>query len=533
MKKTLTAIAVSMVAIASASAQDIYDAFNFSQNFYQGTARSLAMGNAMTAVGGDLGSININPAGSAVAGYNQIAISPSVSLSTSTSEYTPVYGTDYTTKVADGYARLMLPNIGVTMNYKTGLKYGIKSMTFGIVANSTNDYTMSMEAQGINKQTTMLGAMATNAGGYTSSVLSSNDAYYRTYAPWNVISGYQAGAISVYGDYTDSYVGATEKIHSDNIIALAGALDQSYGMQRHGSKNDLVFNFGMNINDFIYLGANLGITSLSYQYDTYFKEAAVNTNDFDIDYANGGTLYFDNARNRYSYNATGEGIYLKVGGIILPAPGLRIGAAIQTPTSMYITERWQYANDVNFTDASFNGSAYSPEGEYIYRLRSPYRVNAGIAYSLLGMAMISVDYEMADYSTMKFNDADYSDTGSFNDVNRDIYDFAGVQHMLRVGAEYKPVAKFALRAGYNFTTSPEYTIRNNVKKNVKAPTQAFSVGAGYSSNGSFFADVAYRYTKYPYSYIQPYDDYIDEVYSPEIRRSSGISNIVMTVGWRF
>jgi hypothetical protein len=46
----------------------MYDGLTFSQNNYYGTARSIGMGNAMTAVGGDLGSIGINPAGSAV--YN-------------------------------------------------------------------------------------------------------------------------------------------------------------------------------------------------------------------------------------------------------------------------------------------------------------------------------------------------------------------------------------------------------------------------------------------------------------------------------
>ena len=43
--------------------QTYYDAETLGENTYFGTARSIAMGNAMTAVGGDLGSIVINPAG--------------------------------------------------------------------------------------------------------------------------------------------------------------------------------------------------------------------------------------------------------------------------------------------------------------------------------------------------------------------------------------------------------------------------------------------------------------------------------------
>ena len=53
---------------AGAGAQGWVDALNYSETDYLGTARSVGMGNAMTAVGGDLGSLTFNPAGSAVAG---------------------------------------------------------------------------------------------------------------------------------------------------------------------------------------------------------------------------------------------------------------------------------------------------------------------------------------------------------------------------------------------------------------------------------------------------------------------------------
>lgn len=52
--------------------QTAYDAQLFSENNYEGTARSVAMGNAFTALGGDLGGISINPAGSAVSPYSQL-----------------------------------------------------------------------------------------------------------------------------------------------------------------------------------------------------------------------------------------------------------------------------------------------------------------------------------------------------------------------------------------------------------------------------------------------------------------------------
>ena len=62
-------VAAVLTSVYSLSAQNMYDAINLSRNEYLGTARSMALGNAVTAVGGDLGMIGINPAGSAVASY--------------------------------------------------------------------------------------------------------------------------------------------------------------------------------------------------------------------------------------------------------------------------------------------------------------------------------------------------------------------------------------------------------------------------------------------------------------------------------
>ena len=60
MKKTFIAITLLLTA-ATAGAQTMYDALTYSQNNYYGTARSIGMGNAMTAVGGDLGSVRHHP----------------------------------------------------------------------------------------------------------------------------------------------------------------------------------------------------------------------------------------------------------------------------------------------------------------------------------------------------------------------------------------------------------------------------------------------------------------------------------------
>ena len=247
-----------------------------------------------------------------------------------------------------------------------------------------------------------------------------------------------------------------------------------------------------------------------------------------------GITRFSDYRTRYSYTADGSGVYGKFGFLWRPVDGIRIGGAVQTPTIMEINERWRQDVNVNYTDASFNGSAKTPEGDYSYRLRSPYRLNAGAAFTFAGMALLSADYEMTDYSTMKFMSKDGGwSNDTFSSLNDQIRNCMGVSHMVRVGAEFKPLPEIAVRAGYNFTTTPEYVYEGNSKTKLNDRINAFSVGLGYSSNGSFFADIAARMTMLADEYISPYADYLSDLASPMILNKRDIYNVTATIGWRF
>ena len=115
MKKILT-ISVLCLASLSMGAQTMYDALRFADNDYYGTARSAALGNAVTAVGGDLGMVGINPAGAAVAGYSQFTLTPGLSISSTNSAYAPItYGT-VTGTTPDSQSRFIMPNFGFIMN---------------------------------------------------------------------------------------------------------------------------------------------------------------------------------------------------------------------------------------------------------------------------------------------------------------------------------------------------------------------------------------------------------------------------------
>lgn len=555
MKKTALVLLLAVAAYAG-KAQTYIDALTFSESNYEGTARTLAMGNAFTALGGDLGAVSINPAGSAVAGYSQITFSPGLSISANTAGGTLLPGetapSSFGNRLTNRATRFSVPNFGAVLNFDTHRTRGIKNISIGFVSNATDCYFDNPMTSGENAETSFMGAEAYFANGYDFGDLLSSDAYNYSSAPWRTILAAQSGMISNLTDAPTEYIGASEVINEgDNSISLGGPLYQSYQRQNYGAKYDYVINFGMNVSDFVYVGANLGITSFNYNSSVRFMESAVDPEDFLIEFHDNETgenirTYFNDMMYDYRYSANGAGIYGKFGVIVTPLAGLRIGAAIQTPTSLTVNETWKESGSTTYSDSGFDMSSETPLGEYSYRLISPFRANFGLAYTFGTYGLVSIDYELCDYSTMMFKEIGMQ-SGEFDAENYMIKDFLGTSHMLRAGVEIKPLPAFAIRAGYGLTTAPDKT--TDADGNIvyagqladgHALTHKVSFGAGYSSNGSFFADIACSMTKYHDEFIYPYDDYIIDAsentvttFSPEILNRRSLWNVLLTIGFRF
>ena len=214
---------------------------------------------------------------------------------------------------------------------------------------------------------------------------------------------------------------------------------------------------------------------------------------------------------------------------------------------MSITESWHLgAEQTSFSEDYRGGSSESPEGHYEYRLISPLRFNVGAAYTFGNIGLVSIDYEACNYRSMKFVEKSTNDNSAFDGVNTDIRSNMGMTHELRLGAEIKPLQSLAVRAGYNFSSSAiqediEYENQYIWEKH-EGDTHSFSLGVGYSSAGSFYADAAVRMTKYGDTYIYPYDYwYFDgdqlladtSVAVPEILSRRTLWNVLLTIGFRF
>ncbi len=573
MRRQISFAAAVILSVAAAGAQNMYDAINFSRNDYLGTARSMALGNAVTAVGGDLGTIGINPAGSAVAGYGQLTVTPGLSVSSVSSAYSPEGESRYGAFNGATKSRLGLPNLGLSMVMSTGRRSGVKSFTFAVASNQTVQYNSFASAYGTNSMTSKMAEFAYSATGIDEKTLSSYNSYENSSVSWDLLTAYQGGMFGSYGRGA-RYVAASEVLDPDaEYHYVPGELAQSSQLTKAGYKHDLVFNFGANISDRVYVGFNLGTPTARYRYTEAFYESAVNPEMFPMAFIadDGGdiTTYFRGSSYNYSYTADIDGIYAKFGLIATPFSGVRIGAAIQTPTAYTITEKWQYGASTSFDDPVFNDSQTSPRGEYTYCLKSPYVANFGVAFTFGAIGFISADYELTDYSVMRFSElhSDYYISGDrYFDLNETNRNFAGLSHSLRIGGEIKLTPLFALRAGASILTSPErhwtdsegedvtadkylrefdtynsYARRLVSSSYYKDRTLSGSLGLGYSSPGSFFADLAVRLTGYPEATFSPYYDYdnynaegkLVNVKSPRILNRPSLWNVALTIGWRF
>lgn len=549
MRKILFIFSLIGFTSAAAFAQTVQDAFRISENDYEGTARSVAMGNAVTALGGDLGSVNINPAAAVVAPYSQITLTPGLTIGVSKAQGVSQFSDGdlpyFQREMRSTRTRFAIPNIGFSINFDTGRTRGVKNIAVGLTVNSTNNWNESIYAGGTNTRTSYLGDMAFGANGYLSSELISDDAF--NIVPWKAAIGYNLGMISTYGGYNDQYVGATEVPMSDGSISFGdGTLKQTLGIIRSGQKHDYVVNVGMNVSDVVYIGANLGITSVSYSYSDFFKEAASSRGEFGMSIIDGEgneiPMYFNKMTYRTSYDISGSGVYGKIGIIAKPVAGLRLGAAIQTPAINYLSETFQESGEVSFTgEGGYDANETSPMGRNRYTLSSPFRANLGAAYTIGKLGLVSVDYEVCNYGKMRYRAAEYDD--DLADINSLISQSYATSHMFRAGLEFKPVDFMAVRAGYGFTTSPETALRNE-KFSVKA-RQNVALGLGFSTSGSFFVDLAVKYTLPERTYIKPYGDYVgtfdsegnfipDNNYlSPLVGNVQHNVKVLLTCGWRF
>ncbi|MBC8319464.1 MAG: hypothetical protein H8E34_01945, partial [Bacteroidetes bacterium] len=414
MKKYSIILVLALLSI-TAYPQFAEDALRFSQNYYQGTARTMAVGGAFGALGADFSAASINPAGMGVFRTSELSITPEVFNRNVSSVYNGSLN-------ESSKAVFDLSNLGYVVVKPLSKGNGWKFIQFGFGMNRINNFNSSLYMQGENSVNSKLDVYKDLADGQYYDNLESNDPY-ELYPAW-------------YLYLIDTIPGTDDWYFTP--VPFGGVLQRQQVITQ-GSTNEWLFSFSGNYNDFLYLGATIGLPYARYSRESSYAE-------FD----NADTIpFFNNWSVTENLTTTGWGINLKLGAIVKPAEWLRIGGAFHTPTYYWsMSDSWwtNTTADLEWTDAD---SYTSIIGNFDYHLSTPLRVIGSTAFLIGTHGFISAEYEYVNYSSAKFS----SQSFSYADVNSDIEAVYKATSNFRAGTEWR-FSNFSLRGGYALYGSP-------------------------------------------------------------------------------
>ena len=489
-----------MQAYAQLTPQYTFNALQLSSQYYDGTARSLAMGNAMTALGGDLGALSYNPAASGVYRYTEFTLTPTVY---SASASTTFLGN--TSK--DSRTRFALSNVGWVGAFETGRTRGLLNFNLAITANQTNNFAFSSSGSGTQNGSSYLGSLAASVPqgvfGYDMDMYDDYDEYpfYNSNASWTQVLAWNAGLMDTLAVDPTFFLGATENIDGDGSIYIPGSLNQSLRGMLTGFGQEMVVSGSGS-------GGKLGVWGGRGPRGWLWL----------------GDLAARAAGGEYQMTTSGMGVDVSAGFIVRPVAGLTVGGSISTPDWMFLNESWQETVKGN-TGPFGTASVSSPVGTYSYRITSPFKWNLGIGYTVGSFLALGVDYERTDYSsiTMSSTSGDRSTFAAENDYMSAYYQAV---NNVRAGLEAWPHKQVAVRLGYDWYSSSEKDFDNT--------RHYASAGLGFRTAGGFFIDAACQVlcNRLANSFAL-YDSYAEGMPAPVVKESSNNWKILLTLGWRF
>ena len=480
-------------------AQDEFDALRYGYTTYNGTARSMSIGNAMGSVGGDFSSLSINPAGIGIYRRGEFVFSPSFNVMTNNSTYLGNTINTSSTKLNFSQFGLVLTSVKKGNAYKkSAWKAG--SFAFGMNRNETykNEYVYS----GNNQKSSLIEKYAEefNALGGINAVGSVSYPAYAAYQTWLIDRGFDADSNQAVA-----------------YVPYADGIKQTKRVYETGGMQEYVISAGGNYQEKLMIGATLGIPRVVYNRTLQFDEEDISgdkNNDFKY-------MYFTE-----KLSTTGTGINLKLGAIFKPVNNFRFGLAFHTPSYIQFNDI-SYVEMETHTDSLLQNplSSYTQDTalSFNYGQTTPYKalVSATALFNQYGF--ITADIEYVDYASMKYNYGQGYENESqlINSVIKNTY--KGAMN-IRVGAEAK-LKEFAFRLGVAYYGSPyKNTVNNASRINI-------SGGVGYRAK-NWFLDAAYVYAtqktqQMPYTLIRANAD----VQAANIQNN--VSKVLFTLGMKF
>lgn len=492
--RSLLSILTIVSGLSYASAQTDIDALRYSTPMSLGTARSASIGNAITGVGGDISTINSNPAGLAQLGISEFTFSGGFNVTSSKNNYLG-------NQTPDQQSAFQINNFGVVYVPKKRFK-NIKNISVAASYNRLASFNYKVSAKGKNDKSSYSDIYAEQLNADNAD---SNSAM--TNYPFGSSLAFESGII-----------GRTEDNLFYSILELP--LNQRFEIRKSGNLNDLSFGSGIAFNDKFMLGLSVGIPFVSYDETFYVRETddAGLTDDLN---------YWD---KEDKYRTEGTGINAKIGILFHPISNLRLGASFTTPTRYSMTDKYATkfrADYETYTLENFNNPA---EGYFDYKMVTPLKFNGGAAFIHPKLGFVSIEYEMTNPSKTKYVFADnmYDLKDFESNLNESISNKYKAVHTIKAGIEGKFAEFYRARVGFQYRTSA-FVNQDVINQFAKNTMMTFSGGLGYRGK-NFYVDVAYVHMLSD-EFIVPYT--VKLAPSDVLTSKFSRSNIILTAGFKF
>ena len=491
MKKYIIIIVSCVSLSGTALAQNAHDALLFSRHYAGGTARSAGMSGAFGALGGDVSALSTNPAGLAVYRGTEFTFTPALNIASTNANYDGV-------RFRDNDTRFIFNSIGYVFTRNRHNETGLMSINFGFAYNRLSDFNSAGYVRKQSASSSLLDEFVLHANRNNGL-----NPFYEGLA-WDVNAIWDDD-----GEFIHDYI-------------LEGRYGQPLfrSMSYRGGIGEYGFSMGLNFNHNLYFGATLGIQELSYR-ERFIHEESPGS----------GFEFLNNFRFSDEYTVNGWGLNFKAGVIYRPIQMLRLGAAVHTPTRLWLRPYHLTSMGTTFNKSPLDDGTrrfyYETESDPSerYQLTTPWRFNFSAATVIGSVGIVSVDVEYVDYKK------------NIITPRRD-YDFenAEITVLLRPAVNVKTGAEFRLgplflRGGMAIYGNPynKNQFDADIQKTLTS-TISYSAGIGFR-NRDFYIDVAYSFMKQPERIINLYE--FDHNWFEYARIRTNNNKALVTFGFRF
>lgn len=296
---------VSFFLINVINAQEPSDALRYAMLGHGGTARAQAIGGAVSALGGDLSTALVNPAGLAFFKTFDLTFTPDFSFGNNRTNY---LGADAKGKFSSpnfSMAGMVLPRWGSNSGFW-------ENFSFAIGMNKSINFNNTIRLNGVNTRSSY-------SEKYLEELINNN-----VRDPNDAAQNFPFGSSLAFNTFLiDTVAGPNNTIKGYRSLATPQTgINQDLTINSKGNINDLFFSASANHLNKLFIGGTLVFSKLRFERNSSFKESDAtklknNFNYFQVD----------------EYLLTeGVGVGLRLGLIFKPVERLRLGFSFHTPT---------------------------------------------------------------------------------------------------------------------------------------------------------------------------------------------------------